>query len=369
MNKLGSVYGKKIKTTIFGESHGPSIGLVIDGLPPGICVDCEYINDELKRRRPGKNEFSSPRQEQDEFFIQSGVFEGRTTGTPLAVIIPNSDSHSKDYSILKHKMRPGHADYAGIIKYKAYNDYRGGGHFSGRLTAPMVFVGALAKLALRSYDITIGAHISSIGKTCDRKFNPLGETKETLFGLKNTEFAVLDKQQGEKMQAEILAVKKIGDSIGGSVECMAIGLPVGVGEPFFDSLESSLAHVIFSIPAVKGLEFGLGFDFTQTKGSNANDKFYYTEENEIKTKTNNNGGILGGITNGMPVVFNVAFKATPSIALPQETVNLLDKENTVLEIRGRHDPCIVQRAVPVIEAAAAWTILDLLLTSDLDRKV
>lgn len=365
---MSGVYGRKIKMTIFGESHGPSIGLVIDGLPPGLELDIDFIKEELTRRAPGRNLLSTQRQEKDAFLIQSGVFEGHTTGTPLCALIPNSDTHSQDYSILKDNMRPGHADYSGRIKYKGFNDYRGGGHFSGRLTAPLVFIGAVAKLALRKYGIIVGAHISNIGEIFDRKFQALGEDAELLNGLREKDFAVLDDVRGAEMQALIMEAREHKDSIGGSIECMALNIPAGVGEPFFDSLESRLAHVLFSIPAVKGLEFGLGFSFCRSTGSHANDPMYY-DNDVVQTETNNNGGIIGGITNGMPVVFKVALKPTPSIALPQKTVNIAEHTETVLEIKGRHDPCIVQRAVPVVEGVTAWTILDMLLTAEIDSGV
>lgn len=365
---MSGVYGRKIKMSIFGESHGASIGLVIDGLPPGLELDLDFIRREMERRAPGRNLLSTQRQETDAFVIQSGVFEGCTTGTPLCAIIPNGDSHSKDYSILKDNMRPGHADYSGKIKYKGFNDYRGGGHFSGRMTAPLVFMGAVAKLALAKYGIVVGAHINNVGEIFDSKFDPLGETPELLTGLRHKDFAVLDEVKGAEMQALILAAREHQDSIGGSIECMAINMPAGVGEPFFDSLESRLAHVLFSIPAVKGIEFGLGFGFCRSTGSQANDPLYY-DGDTVRTETNNNGGILGGITNGMPVVFKVGIKPTPSISQPQKTVNIALHQDTVLEIKGRHDPCIVQRAVPVVEGVTAWTILDMLLTSDINGEV
>ncbi len=365
---MSGVYGRKIKMTIFGESHGASIGLVIDGLPPGLELDIDFIKREMERRAPGRNLLSSQRQETDAFMIQSGVFEGRTTGTPLCAIIPNSDNHSKDYRALKNNMRPGHADYSGKLKYKGFNDYRGGGHFSGRLTAPLVFMGAIAKLALRRYGIVVGAHIHNVGEIFDRRFDSLGEQTELLNDLRQKDFAVLDDLKGAEMQALILAAREHQDSVGGSIECMTLNIPAGVGEPFFDSLESRLAHALFSIPAVKGLEFGLGFGFCRSTGSLANDPLYY-DGAVVRTATNNNGGILGGITNGMPVIFKVGLKPTPSISLPQKTVNIAEHKDTILEIKGRHDPCIVQRAVPVVEGVTAWTVLDMLLTADIDGEV
>ncbi len=365
---MSGIHGDKIKMTIFGESHGPAIGLVIDGLPAGMSIDAGAIAKEMKRRAPGQNLMSTPRKEQDKFIIQSGIFEGKTTGTPLCTLIPNSDTHSGDYSLLKDVMRPGHADYSGKIKYHGFNDYRGGGHFSGRLTAPLVFIGALSKQILALQNIHVAAHIAEIGGIKDDRFNPLGEDISVLETLSQKILPVLDDNKGKCMQDLILEVREQADSIGGSIECMVTGLPPGVGAPFFDSVESRLAHVVFSVPAVKGLEFGTGFAFAAMRGSEANDQ-YYLDDDVVRTKTNNNGGILGGITNGMPVIFKVGIKPTPSIGKPQLTVDLAKHENTTLQIAGRHDPCIVQRAVPVIEGVTAWIILDLLLMSDMKLTV
>lgn len=364
---MSGVYGDRIKMSIFGESHGPAIGLVIDGLPAGVVLDFEAINREMQRRAPGRNKMSTPRQEKDAFIVQSGLFEGKTTGTPLCALIPNSDAHSKDYSLLKNVMRPGHADYVGKIKYGGFNDYRGGGSFSGRLTAPLVFMGAVAKQCLAPFGVVVGAHIKTIGQITDRSFAPLGETAEVLEKLTRQELPVLEAASEELMLAEILKAREEKDSVGGTIECMAINLPAGVGAPFFDSLESRLAHGLFSVPAVKGLEFGTGFALSQMRGSTANDAMYFDEAGQVRTKTNHNGGILGGISNGMPLIFCVGIKPTPSIAQKQETVDVAKKINTTLEITGRHDPCIVQRAVPVIEGVAAWVLLDMLLTSDLQN--
>jgi len=365
---MSGIHGERIKMTIFGESHGAAIGLVVDGLPPGMTLDLAMISQEMKRRAPGQNLMSTPRQEKDEFVIQSGFFEGKTTGTPLCALIANSDTRSGDYSLLKDVMRPGHADYSGKIKYHGFNDYRGGGHFSGRLTAPLVFIGALAKQILELQGIKVGAHIADIYGIKDSAFNPLGESVTTLGSLAVKTMAVLDDEQGKKMQNLILNMREQADSVGGSIECMILGLPAGIGSPFFDSVESRLAHALFSVPAVKGLEFGAGFALTNMRGSEANDPLYL-EEGSVRTKTNNNGGILGGITNGMPVVFRVGIKPTPSIGSQQTTVNLAKGENTTLQIAGRHDPCIVQRAVPVIEGVAAWIVLDMLLMSDMKLMV
>ena len=365
---MSGIHGERIKMAIFGESHGAAIGLVIDGLPPGMTLDLAMISQEMKRRAPGQNLMSTPRQEKDGFVIQSGVFEGKTTGTPLCALIENSDTRSGDYSLLKDVMRPGHADYSGKIKYHGFNDYRGGGHFSGRLTAPLVFIGALSKQILALQGIKVGGHIAEIYGIKDLAFNPLGESTATLDSLALKTMAVLDDEQGQKMQELILNVREQADSVGGSIECMILGLPAGIGSPFFDSVESRLAHALFSVPAVKGLEFGAGFALTAMRGSEANDPLYL-EEGSVKTRTNNNGGVLGGITNGMPVIFKVGIKPTPSIGKQQTTVNLAKGENTMLQIAGRHDPCIVQRAVPVIEGVAAWIVLDMLLTSDMKLMV
>lgn len=360
---MTATLGEKIKLTIFGESHGLGIGCVIDGLPPGFAIDLDAVKKEMQRRAPGKSPLATARNEKDAFMIESGFFEGRTTGTPLCVLIPNSDQHSGDYSKLKNVMRPGHADYSGKVKYNGFNDYRGGGHFSGRLTAPLVFMGAAAKQILAKRGIYVGAHIAAVAGVNDTPFNPLGESEDTFSELAHKTFPVLDDAAGEAMQEKILAAKQSCDSVGGVIECMAINLPSGIGAPFFDSLESRLAHALFSVPAVKGIEFGKGFALTQMPGSEANDQMYY-DSGVVKTYTNNNGGITGGITNGMPVLFKVAVKPTPSIAKVQKTVDLSTESNTELVITGRHDPCIVQRAVPVIEGVVAWVILDMLLAGE-----
>lgn len=360
---MTATLGEKIKLTIFGESHGPGIGCVIDGLPPGFAIDLDAVKKEMQRRAPGKSPLATARNEKDAFIIESGFFEGRTTGTPLCVLIPNSDQHSGDYSKLKNVMRPGHADYSGKVKYNGFNDYRGGGHFSGRLTAPLVFMGAVAKQILAQRGIYVGAHIVVVAGVKDTQFNPLGESADTFFELAQKTFPVLDDAAGDEMQQLILAAKQSCDSVGGVIECMVINLPAGIGEPFFDSLESRLAHALFSVPAVKGIEFGKGFALAQMTGSEANDQMYY-DNGVVKNYTNNNGGITGGITNGMPVLFKAAVKPTPSIAKVQKTVDLSTENNTELVITGRHDPCIVQRAVPVIEGVAAWIILDMLLAGE-----
>ena len=357
---MSGMYGMNIKMAIYGESHGTSIGLVIDGVPPGLKLDLEAIEKEMARRAPGKNQLSTQRKESDSFAIQSGFFEGYTTGTPLCVVIKNSDQHSKDYSILKDKMRPGHADYAGFVRYQGFNDYRGGGHFSGRLTAPLVFIGAVAKQALAQEGMLVGAHILQIADIKEENFNPLGIDDKTVAELNAKEFAVLDDAIGEKMQAKIIEAKAELNSVGGVIEAMVTHVPAGLGAPYFDSVESRLSHALFSVPAVKGLEFGAGFGISAMTGAEANDALHF-EDGKVVADTNHNGGITGGITNGMPVTFRVAIKPTPSISREQKTVSLEEQCDTTLTIVGRHDPCIVQRAVPVIEAVTAWTMWDLLI--------
>ncbi len=357
---MSATFGRNLRMTIFGESHGKGIGLVLDGLPPGTPIEEEFIKEEMARRAPGKNQMSTQRQEKDAFIIESGVFEGRATGTPLCVLIPNSDQHSKDYSLLKDVMRPGHADYAGKVRYNGFNDYRGGGHFSGRLTAPLVFTGAVAKTVLAQKGIVVGAHVARIGKITDDLFNPLGEMAEQLQALRKFTLPVLDDGKASLMEAEIMAAREQMDSVGGIVEVMAAGMPPGIGNPFFDSLESRLSHALFSVPAVKGIEFGAGFALAALKGSETNDPMTF-DKGKVRTTRNNNGGITGGITNGMPILFRVAIKPTPSIGQPQQTVNVTEGKDTILEVKGRHDPCIVPRAVPVIEAVTAWVLLDMLL--------
>lgn len=357
---MSGIYGMNIKMAIYGESHGASIGLVIDGVPPGLQLDLEAIEKEMARRAPGKNQLSTQRKESDSFAIQSGFFEGYTTGTPLCVVIKNSDQHSKDYSILKDKMRPGHADYAGFVRYQGFNDYRGGGHFSGRLTAPLVFIGAVAKQALAQHGILVGAHILQIADIKEENFNPMGIDDTKIAELNAKSFCVMDDAIGEKMQAKILEAKANLNSVGGIIETMVTHLPAGLGAPYFDSVESRLSHALFTVPAVKGVEFGDGFGISALTGAEANDQLHY-EDGKVVAETNHNGGITGGITNGMPVIFRVAIKPTPSISREQRTISLQEQKDTTLTIVGRHDPCIVQRAVPVIEAVTAWTMWDLLL--------
>ena len=356
---MSGMWGSKIKLSIFGESHGNAIGITIDGLPAGFSIDMDKIMMEMSRRAPGKSSLSTPRKESDIPEILSGYFEGKTTGTPLCAIIRNSNTKSKDYSKLKDVMRPGHADYTGAVRYKGFNDYGGGGHFSGRITAPLVFAGAICKQILEVKGIIVSAHINSIGKIKDCSFLESDISDELLNSFKENELPLINTKLEDEMRQEILSTRSSGDSIGGTIECAILGVSPGIGDPFFDSVESTLAHLMFSVPAVKGIEFGKGFDISKMRGSEANDE-YYLENGNIKTKTNNNGGILGGITNGMPIIFNVAIKPTASIFKEQNTVNIVTMEETTLCIEGRHDPCIVQRALPVIEAVAAIGITELM---------
>lgn len=356
---MSGVWGNNLKISIFGESHGAGIGITIHGLPSGINLNLDKISEEMKRRAPGNNKLSTQRKESDIPEIISGYFEGKITGTPLTAIIRNSDTRSKDYGKLKDLMRPGHADFTGNVRYSGFNDYRGGGHFSGRITAPLVFAGAICKQVLEEKGIYIGAHIKSIKDVEDEKFNDINIENKELEAIKSREIPVINENVIDKMKNKILEARQEGNSVGGIVECAVIGIEAGLGDPFFDSVESTLAHLLFSVPAVKGVEFGLGFDSTKLSGLENNDEFYYDGE-KVKTKTNNNGGILGGITNGMPIIFSTAIKPTPSVASKQNTINIKDKTNESLIVEGRHDPCIVQRVVPVIEAVTAIGILDLI---------
>ena len=334
---------------IFGESHGPAIGVVLEGVPAGLELDLEQVQKELDRRKPGQDPTATARKESDLVEVLSGVFEGKTTGAPLAMVIRNSDQHSKDYESIRYTPRPSHGDYAGFIKSRGCLDYRGGGHFSGRLTAPLVAAGAVAKQVLASRGVQVGAHISSIYGICDAAL----EDPEELKAVAAKSFPVLNDSKGEEMRQAILEAKEEQDSVGGAIECAVTGLPAGLGAPDFGcNVEGIFSQYLFAVPAVKGIEFGAGVAFSLMRGSEANDPFA-VEDGKVVTKTNHAGGINGGITNGMPVTFEVTIRPTPSISLPQESVDLRTGEVTEIEIHGRHDPCIVPRAVPVIEAAAA----------------
>lgn len=350
----------RLSVSVFGESHGAGIGVVIDGLPGGKPIDFDQILEFMARRAPKKDGISTRRNEKDLPEILSGIFNGKTTGTPLAAVIRNTDQHSADYGNLSTVARPGHADYTGAVRYHYANDPRGGGHFSGRLTAPLVFAGAVCGQLLAEYGIFSGAHILGIGKISDDRFDPVSLSRETLDGIKKKDFPLLNSDREEEMKAVVREASAELDSVGGRIECAVIGLEPGIGSPMFDGLENRIAQAVFGIPAIKGLEFGAGFRFAEMRGSEANDCFT-TDGETIRTETNHNGGILGGISSGMPILFTAAVKPTPSIAQPQQTVDYIKKENTVLEIKGRHDACIVPRAVPCIEAAANIAVLSYLL--------
>lgn len=344
--------GHKFKITIFGQSHSDAIGVVIDGIPSGFRIDMDNILFEMNRRAPGQNSLATSRKEADLPEIVCGIFNGVATGTPLCAIIRNTNIKSKDYEGVKTKMRPGHADYTGYMRYQGFHDYRGGGHFSGRLTAPLVFAGAVAKQLLLPYGVQIYAHILSLAAVRDDAFDSVRPNQELLNELKQNYLPVLNLSVVDKMREYIFNARKAGDSVGGVIEVMATGMPAGVGDPYFDSIESTLSQLIFSVPAVKAVEFGDGFAVSGLYGSECNDSYYY-EQDKIKTRTNHNGGILGGITNGMPIVFRAAVKPTPSIAKEQYTVDIERREDCKLVVGGRHDPCIVPRAVPVLEAVTA----------------
>ena len=352
---MKNTFGSSVSVTLFGESHGPAIGAVLDGLAPGIPVDEDFIRSQLSLRR-SVDAISTARREPDEFQIVSGVVAGKTTGTPLTVLIPNQDVKSADYTATQNLARPGHADYTARVKYHGFEDARGGGHFSGRLTAPLVAAGAIAIDALRKKGILIGSHIARCAGIDDIPFSDLAKEIPLL----NTKaFAVLDEKRGEAMKAAILAAAKEGDSVGGCLSCAVTGLPAGLGEPWFDSAESLLSHALFSIPAVKGVSFGDGFGFCDLKGSEANDPLR-TENGQIVFATNRNGGINGGITNGMPLLFSLAVKPTPSIYKEQKTVDLASGTEADLVLKGRHDPAIVHRARVVADSVTALVLCDLL---------
>ncbi|MBQ3058088.1 MAG: chorismate synthase [Clostridia bacterium] len=348
-------FGQNVTVTVFGESHGAGVGAVLDGMPAGIPVNDEFINHQLSLRRPS-GAISTPRVEADNYIIYSGVYNGFTTGTPICIVVPNENTKSKDYSLDRFLARPSHADFVAYEKYNGFEDYRGGGHFSGRVTTGLVAVGAIAISALKQKGIKIGTHISKCGGVCDA---PFSDYETQIDDLNNTTFAVLDDKKGEEMQSAITEAKANCDSVGGVLETAVIGLPVGVGEPWFDTLEGLLSHALFSIPAVKGVEFGLGFGIADLLGSKANDAFEISGD-MVVTKTNNNGGINGGISNGMPVIFRCAVKPTPTIAQPQSTVNFKENVNAIIESKGRHDPCIVHRARVVVDSMVAITLCDAL---------
>lgn len=349
--------GKNIQVSVFGQSHSKAIGAVIDGLPAGFSVDEEKVNAFMARRAPGRAKFSTSRKEADSPVVLSGLLDGVTCGAPLGVMIENTNTRSQDYDNLRRTPRPAHSDYAAAVRYNGFNDIAGGGHFSGRLTAPLCYAGAICLQILEEKGVSVRAHIASVAGIEDTPFDKVHVQTNDVAA---KPFPVLSDEQGEKMQAAIEEARMNCDSVGGVIECAVVGLPAGIGDPMFDGVENQLAKNLFGIPAVKGLEFGSGFAGSALRGSENNDPFC-VENGEIRTVTNNHGGILGGITSGMPVVFRVAIKPTASIAKPQQSVHLETKTEEPLRIVGRHDPCIVPRAVPVVEAVAAITVLDMLL--------
>ena len=350
---MKNTFGQSVAVTLFGESHGAAIGIIIDGLSPGLPVSEELISRQLSRRRPSSS-LDTPRREPDRFQILSGVFSGKTTGTPICILIPNEDTQSKDYAY--GLARPSHADYAAYCKYHGYEDYRGGGHFSGRITAALVAAGGILLPVLEGIGIKIGTHILQCGSVKDRSF---GDTAQDLAYLQTCDFPVLMPACGEKMAEQILHARQSCDSIGGITQTAVCGVAPGIGEPWFDNMESVLSHAIFSIGGIKGIEFGMGFSFSMSSASLCNDAFRM-ENGKVVTETNNNGGINGGITNGMPIVFQCAVKPTPSIAREQKTVDFRTQENAVISIRGRHDPAIIRRICPVIDSVTALVLCDML---------
>ena len=350
---MSSTYGEMLKLSIFGQSHGAAIGMTLDGIPAGLPVDFDKLQEFLNRRAPGQNDWSTPRKEEDRPEFLAGIVDGHTCGAPIAAIIKNTNTRSGDYSNLKDCPRPGHADYTAQVKYKGYQDAAGGGQFSGRLTAPLCIAGGLCKQWLEQKGIRIGAHIFGIGETGDDKFDFLNPQLDSI----QKDFPVLNPDAGESMKQEIARARSEGDSLGGLIQCAVTGLPAGLGEPMFGGMESRISQIVYGIPAVKAVWFGDGVGAFRMKGSDFND-YYCVQDIGVKTFTNHNGGILGGITTGMPLMFCTVIKRTPSISRPQLTVNLKTGENTTIEIKGRHDPCIVPRAVPVVEAAAAIAIYD-----------
>lgn len=360
---MNSVWGDHLQIALFGESHGPAVGVTLSGFPAGLAVDEASIEKALNRRRPGYDELSTPRKEADHLEIVSGIFNGVTTGAPITGIIRNTNTRSKDYRQFEELMRPGQTDYSAGMRYDHFNDYRGSGHFSGRLTAPLVFAGSLCEQWLKKKGVRISGHIAQIGPVKDQLFGQNVElTEEIIETLKRQRLPVYQAEQASKMKEVILAAKASEDSIGGQVEIVVLGMPAGYGDPFFDSLESRLAHLIFSVPAIKGLEFGSGFALAGMNGSVANDAFWYTDDGKVGTKTLHNGGIIGGISIGSPIVFRSVVKPTASIGRWQETINLKTGQEASLKIDGRHDPCIVPRVLPVLEAVTAIALMESFLT-------
>ncbi len=353
---MKNTFGNNLTVTLWGESHGASVGAVLDGLAPGIIVDEEYIKKKLFLRRPA-GAVSTSRREEDPFVIESGVFNGKTTGTPLTIRIPNADVRSGDYSETRFLARPSHADYTAFSKYHGFEDFRGGGHFSGRITAALVAAGAVVISALEGMGIYIGTHMKACAGIEDASFGE--DIENEVKALSNKPFAVLEESAWDRMELAILKAREEQDSVGGILETAVVGLEAGVGEPWFDTLEGVLAHALFSIPAVKGVEFGRGFEIASMRGSEANDPFE-AKEGRVVTSTNNSGGINGGISNGMPVIFRTAYRPTPTLSREQKTIDMASGHNAEVKIQGRHDPCIVQRARVVQDAVTALVIYDFL---------
>ena len=356
---MSSTYGDHLKLSIFGQSHGAAIGMTLDGIPAGLPVDLDKLQMFLNRRAPGQNDFSTPRREEDQPEFLSGIVNGFTCGAPISAIIRNTNTRSGDYENFKDCPRPGHADYTAQIKYQGYQDVAGGGHFSGRLTAPLCIAGGLCKQWLESRGIRIGAHLSMAAGITDEPLS-LDWTDPDLT-LIQSDFPVINPQAGEKMRTAINDARVSGDSVGGIIECFITGLPAGIGDPMFGGMESRIAQIVYGVPAVKGLDFGSGFSGSYLRGSQNNDAFT-VNNGQVCTLTNNAGGILGGITNGMPLIFRAAIKPTPSISTQQQSISLKHSAVQPLQIHGRHDPCIAPRAVPVIEAAAAIAVFDAILS-------
>lgn len=352
---MSSMWGNKVKVSLFGESHGKGIGVVVDGLPAGIPIDLDRVIAHMQRRSPGMQPGATRRKETDTPTVLSGIYRGKTTGTPLCVTIENADTHSSDYASSEMKPRPGHADLTGLARYAGANDPRGGGHFSGRIMAPLTFAGAVCMQILEQRGVQIRGHVFCIGDICDTPYDSLTLPED----ISRKILPVLSDGQGEKMSDLIEKARSEQDSVGGVVECIATGFPAGLGRPIFDNIESRLASILLGIPAVKGIEFGRGFAVAAARGSENNDSPRITEQG-IRNETNHAGGIEGGISNGMPILVRCAFKPTPSISREQDTVNLENMQNDTLIINGRHDACIVPRAVPIVEAAMAVCLLDIL---------